>query len=824
MTSDKGKVSKGAGQASGPAPPPCEGGVSNEPQRQRSLNGRTTGPTRRSTKGNWTPEEDAILSRAVQTYQGKNWKKIAECFPDRTDVQCLHRWQKVLNPELVKGPWSKEEDEIIVQMVNKYGPKKWSTISKALPGRIGKQCRERWHNHLNPAINKEAWTQQEEITLIHAHRMYGNKWAELTKFLPGRTDNAIKNHWNSSVKKKVDSYMSSGLLAQVPCLPLIECPEHGDSSSVMNRQNIEDSGCSAIGEVENSSCGSQSSLAEIHCSQVQNMDVALSCDFQVNVDASKRDAQNSSICQGACYTSTEDVAAPALPEVHYHVSSLSFGLDQHLEEEFDQRMSLQMDTDEVPSNSMLEGSQALSSAEDQERSLVPIDITQEMHISMLPNVSEAEQKLHSISNCLESDLWHGISLQSLVSGSDTVDVDLQPDMSISASLICSDSMSGAPEYRPDLREMADSQAEEIAHPNNSICDAEQSVKSESSDERHGASAMMENITKCGNQELTDAKEPVANTEKEQSSKDTENELDEQKDGGALLYRPPKFPSLDDPFVSCDLVPSGDLQDFSPFGMRQLMRSTTDNVPTPLRLWGCPTHDENFDGLLAAESYGCTPSMMKKRHRDLLSPTSDKRIEKRSGTEKDCAMSSTSHMSIATYSKNATPSCKEVISSKSKPAELIVEKSSPCINASYEYVNILADTPGIKRGLESPSAWKSPLFLQFQGSYLYSPGYRTFDSLGLAEQISVHCTTAVAEARDVLASGNRISDEENKENIDAKKEPGTSKSNAKTIDGAKVLDFNECNTPARTADRKPGSNLGRSVSSPILSSHNLKDFR
>uniref|UniRef100_A0A6V7QUV8 Uncharacterized protein n=1 Tax=Ananas comosus var. bracteatus TaxID=296719 RepID=A0A6V7QUV8_ANACO len=74
----------------------------------------------------------------------------AECFLDRTDVQCLHRWQKVLNPELVKGPWSKQEDEIIIQMVKKYGPKKWSTISQALPGRIGKQCRERWHNHLNP--------------------------------------------------------------------------------------------------------------------------------------------------------------------------------------------------------------------------------------------------------------------------------------------------------------------------------------------------------------------------------------------------------------------------------------------------------------------------------------------------------------------------------------------------------------------------------------------------------------------------------------------------------------------------------------------------
>jgi myb proto-oncogene protein len=70
--------------------------------------GRTSGPARRSTKGQWTPEEDEVLCKAVERFQGKNWKKIAECFKDRTDVQCLHRWQKVLNPELVKGPWSKE--------------------------------------------------------------------------------------------------------------------------------------------------------------------------------------------------------------------------------------------------------------------------------------------------------------------------------------------------------------------------------------------------------------------------------------------------------------------------------------------------------------------------------------------------------------------------------------------------------------------------------------------------------------------------------------------------------------------------------------------
>ena len=67
---------------------------------------------------------------------------------------------------MVKGPWTQEEDEILFQRVREFGAKNWSDIAKALPGRIGKQCRERWHNHLNPDIKKEKWTEQEDEIII----------------------------------------------------------------------------------------------------------------------------------------------------------------------------------------------------------------------------------------------------------------------------------------------------------------------------------------------------------------------------------------------------------------------------------------------------------------------------------------------------------------------------------------------------------------------------------------------------------------------------------------------------------------------------------
>jgi hypothetical protein len=162
----------------------------------------------------WTPEEDELLRSLVSTSHPNAWSSMAKYFANKTAPQISGRWEKVLNPRLIKGGWSREEDEVILRFVQGYGAQDWAKLSRLLNGRTGKQCRERFKNHLDPEVIHESWTPDEDRQLIELHNELGNQWTRIASFMGGRTDNSIKNRWNSTLKKRIERMQSGQPLTQ----------------------------------------------------------------------------------------------------------------------------------------------------------------------------------------------------------------------------------------------------------------------------------------------------------------------------------------------------------------------------------------------------------------------------------------------------------------------------------------------------------------------------------------------------------------------------------------------------------------------------------
>ncbi|XP_022730274.1 transcription factor MYB3R-1-like isoform X2 [Durio zibethinus] len=644
--------------------------------RMRALHGRTSGPTRRSTKGQWTAEEDEILHEAVQRFKGKNWKKIAECFKDRTDVQCLHRWQKVLNPELVKGPWSKEEDELIIELVNKFGPKKWSTIAQHLPGRIGKQCRERWHNHLNPAINKEAWTQEEELALIRAHQIFGNRWAELTKFLPGRTDNAIKNHWNSSVKKKLNSYIASGLLDQFQFPLLTNQSQPMPSSSSRMQSNADDSGAKCRAEAEDiSECSQESTI--VGCSQstsdLANASVHKIEQFHLTEmpGVAKEKNSSSAPCSEEYYPSLEDInfSIPEIPcEAGYPMGGdYQFGLPDlpnisplELRQESSGLPTHCVDANE--SCEVMNVAFQTSVGLNDPTSFVNLVTTSDKPEHMLITDDECCRVLFSEAvkdRCLASENFTQGSNMVELGGCTNTSICQASDIQISETGRTPPSQSNCPSRSEVL---PTSCCQSFASP--LLLSVEDGTlmyggePGQLNGQPYGTQGQeftmnMHDGFIYTNDDHTDLQEQLyldkdslklvpVNTFGSESNAiqtcptvDDKPNLPAEQDVGGLCYEPPRFPSLDIPFFSCDLIPSGSdmQQEYSPLGIRQLMMSSM-NCITPFKLWDSASSDNSPDAVLksAAKTFTCTPSILKKRHRDLLSPLSERRSDKKLETD------------------------------------------------------------------------------------------------------------------------------------------------------------------------------------------------
>ncbi|KAK6944962.1 SANT/Myb domain [Dillenia turbinata] len=1029
-----------------------DGSSSNDGTPQmRPLHGRTSGPARRSTKGQWTPEEDDILRAAVHRFQGKNWKKIAECFKDRTDVQCLHRWQKVLNPELIKGPWSKEEDDTIIQMVNKYGPKKWSAIAQALPGRIGKQCRERWHNHLNPSINKEAWTQEEELVLIHAHRLVGNKWAELSKFLPGRTDNAIKNHWNSSVKKKINFYEASGLLAQFQGLvhssnivlsslkteqsnvvaagsvdrlegtldmeEVSECSK--DSNTITNLEAEPDMECAILNVMNDPNMRTEPE--EGHIPSLRSPEHAMQevPYMVVPPDQNLLHETETTECINGLLSSTElpalslfdcfqesprlfGTSEPCLGRdgVENTESILSRGSLEFLRAAIEEDMRINSENLEQHLATEIECLETTSSEERNQLNFTQENVgkcSSKMKTGVSNNSLHHQSILQRLatmkSSARENDGGWGCLSSKHKIGTEVKRVkdaplqirDMEPDSSSYDLFIdvITDGETSKTCQQPKPNETLDTPK---LVPVDIFCqsNSESTEKLPTINEKRGQNLKLN--------ESKDGGKPVSQdafSASDQDSDDRSPQHVQQENSGALFYEPPRFPSLDIPFVSCDLIASsGDpQQDYSPLGIRKLMMS---NFSAPCFFLDSPAHADTPDALLrnAAKSFTSTPSIIKKRPRELLSPSEGRKGEKKlerdavglfgtsslasdfscldiddgkrpnsilktsskgahngeknvrfsshgkanldqdfEGIEENSmhAHSRTSKENVDTSNPgnksileanpygakqsgalvehnlndllifspdqdghqmiralnagNASPrnqycrilgtasdqgcltksSSKLQSGEKNNETQLVATKASeqsPLIDLSeisfenagdaVDMQSLFGGTPGIKRGIESPSAWKSPWFMSAflpgfgvgadvtaeDWAYFMSPGLKSYDVISLMRQMNEQTASAFADARDVLAGNDPQESSKTKlpsSQVPLQEENHVTDNEQENIPcnilmERRILDFSECGTPVKGADNKMPSGIESYSSFSSPSSYLMKSCR
>ncbi|XP_030532553.1 uncharacterized protein LOC115742411 isoform X2 [Rhodamnia argentea] len=147
-------------------------------------------------KSEWTPDEDAQLRAIVETFGESDWQAVASALEGRTGTQCSNRWTKTLHPARQRvGRWTEDEDKRLRVAVKLFGPKNWMKIADFVPGRTQVQCRERWVNCLDPSLNWNRWTPEEDAMLEAAIAEHGYCWSKIAASLAPRTDNQCRRRW-----------------------------------------------------------------------------------------------------------------------------------------------------------------------------------------------------------------------------------------------------------------------------------------------------------------------------------------------------------------------------------------------------------------------------------------------------------------------------------------------------------------------------------------------------------------------------------------------------------------------------------------------------
>ena len=172
----------------------------NEKKLKLSINHKKIKIIRKKETKKWTLKEDKLLTDLVAFQNITNFSEISKRIPGHSINQCKLRWNAI-KKNLKRGQWSIYEDKLLKEWVQKIGPKKWELCGKFIGGRTGKQCREHWSNCLNPELIKGEWTTEEDFLIMYFYEKCKGSWKKIILLFNGRTENSIKNRFFSQLRK-----------------------------------------------------------------------------------------------------------------------------------------------------------------------------------------------------------------------------------------------------------------------------------------------------------------------------------------------------------------------------------------------------------------------------------------------------------------------------------------------------------------------------------------------------------------------------------------------------------------------------------------------